>query len=134
MTLPRIFLADDQDEMLQTVAQILEPDFNLVGTAQDGQRVLQLVPSLFADILILDICMPLMNGIEVARHLKEDGSVAKVVFLTANDDADFVEAAMSAGALGYVLKPRLATDLIPAIWNAMEGRTFVSPCVHQPAR
>jgi DNA-binding NarL/FixJ family response regulator len=134
MTLPRIFLADDQVEMLQTVAQILEPDFNLVGTAQDGQRVLQLVPGLFADILVLDICMPLMNGIEVARHLKEDGSAARVVFLTGNDDADFIEAAMSAGALGYVFKPRLATDLIPAIWNAMEGRTFVSPCVQQPAR
>jgi len=133
MTPPRIFLADDQEEMLQAVARILEADFKLVGTAQDGLSVLRLMSHLSADVFVLDICMPLMNGIEVARHLMKHNSATRIVILTVNEDADFVEAAMSVGALGYVLKAHLATDLLPALRNAMESRSFISPSIHQAA-
>ena len=129
VTTPRVFLADDQEEMLQTVAQVLEGQFKVVGTAEDGERAFELAPSLSPDVLVLDISMPVMDGIEVASRLRNQGSKAKVVFLTVHDDTDFVKAAMSAGALGYVLKPCLATDLVPAIWRALEGNTFVSPSV-----
>lgn len=127
---PRVFIADDQEEMLQTVAQMLEGEFQVVGTAENGMRVLELAPSLSPDILVLDISMPVMNGIEAAYRLRESGSVAKVIFLTVHADHDFVEAAMSAGAFGYVLKPCLATDLVPAIWTVLEGNTFVSPAMY----
>lgn len=130
MTVPRVFLADDQEEMLQTVTQMLEGEFQVVGTAENGMRALELVPSLSPDILVLDISMPVVNGIEVACLLKGSGLAAKVIFLTVHSDPDFVEAAMSAGALGYVLKPCLASDLVPAIWAVLEGNTFVSPTMH----
>jgi DNA-binding NarL/FixJ family response regulator len=130
MITPRVFLADDQEEMLHTVAQVLESQFKVVGTAEDGGRAFELAPSLSPDVLVLDISMPVMDGIEVALRLRNQGSTAKVVFLTVHEDTDFVEAAMSAGALGYVLKPCLATDLVPAIWKALEGNTFVSPSIY----
>jgi CheY-like chemotaxis protein len=130
VTTPRVFLADDQEEMLQTVAQVLEGQFKVVGTAEDGERVFELAPTLSPDVLVLDISMPVMDGIEVALRLRNQDSKAKVVFLTVHEDTDFVEAAMSAGALGYVLKVRLDTDLVPAIWKALEGNTFVSPSIY----
>jgi DNA-binding NarL/FixJ family response regulator len=126
MSMPRVFLADDQEEIRETVALVLDGEFQVVGTAADGRRALELAPKVAADVLVLDISMPGMNGIEVASHLREEGSSAKVVFLTIHDDPDLVDAAMSTGALGYVLKGLLATDLVPAIWKAIEGRTFIS--------
>jgi DNA-binding NarL/FixJ family response regulator len=127
VTAPRVLLADDQEEMLQTVAEVLDGKFKVVGTAEDGGSAFELISSLSPDVVVLDISMPVMDGLEIALRLQNQGSTAKVVFLTVHDDTDFVEAALSAGALGYVLKPCLATDLVPAIWNALEGHTFVSP-------
>lgn len=126
MTCPRVLLADDQKEMLRTVTQLLQGEFHVVGAVENGQRVLEVAPSLSPDILVLDICMPVLSGIEAALRLQESGSRIRVVFLTVHEDPDFVEAALSAGALGYVLKPFLATDLIPAIRKALEGKTFTS--------
>jgi len=130
MSIPSILLADDQEEMRRTVAHLLEGEFHVVGTVENGERVLQLVRSLAPDILVLDICMPVLNGIEAAIRLKESGSQAKVIFLTVHEDADFLEAARSVGALGYVLKSSLAHDLVPAVRRALEGNTFVSPRMH----
>ena len=76
--------------------------------------------------------MPVENGIEAACHLRELGSKARVVFLTVNAEPEFVEAAIFAGALGYVLKQSLASDLVPAIWAVMGGASFISPSVHLP--
>ena len=133
MTAPRILLADDHQEMLQTLVGILEDEFQIVGTAGNGMRALELAASLTPDIVVLDISMPEVNGIEAARRLREEGSLASVVFLTAHNDPDLVEAAMSAGALGYVLKSHLATDLVSAIWLALVGKTFISSSI-TPAR
>ena len=125
-TVPTVLLADDHIELLQAVARMLEGNFEVVATAKDGRRALELAHNLSPDVLLLDISMPLMNGIEAALHLKEEGSSAKVVFLTVHDDRDFVEAAMSAGALGYILKQRLAADLILGLKTVLDGDTFVS--------
>jgi DNA-binding NarL/FixJ family response regulator len=130
MTALRVLLADDHHEMLQTLVGILEDEFQIVGTAENGMRVLELAADLTPDIVVLDISMPKVNGIEAARRLRAEGSLAKVVFLTAHNDPGLVEAAMSAGALGYVLKSHLATDLVSAIWRASVGKTFISPSIN----
>ena len=124
---PRVLLADDREEMLQTVVLVLRHEFDVIGTAENGSRAVELATKLSPDVVVLDISMPVVNGIETACRLKELGSHARVIFLTIHTDPEFVEAALSAGALGYVLKPSLATDLVPAIWAAMQGYTFISP-------
>jgi len=130
MHAPRILLADDHEEMLETLAGILEDEFQIVGTANNGMRALELAASLTPDIVVLDISMPEVNGLEAAWRLREEGSLARVVFLTAHNDPELVEAAVSAGALGYVLKSHLATDLASAIWQASVGKTFISPSIN----
>src|SRR6476660_6253041 len=128
----RVFLAEDQEEMRQTIVQILCEDFQVAGTAETGAGVLNLPPNLSPDFFVLDISMPDVTGIEAALRLREEGSRAKIIFLTVHEDPDFVENAMAVGAAGYVIKPCMATDLGPAIRKAMEGSTFISPSIHSP--
>jgi DNA-binding NarL/FixJ family response regulator len=127
MAPPRILLVDDEQEFLRTVALQLGVEFEVVGTSTDGARAVALTWKLSPDVVVMDISMPVTNGIEAARCLRELGSRSRVVFLTVNADRDFVDAALSAGGLGYVLKTRLLTDLIPAIWSALRGTLFISP-------
>lgn len=133
-TVLRILLADDSPYMLQAARLILEPEFQIVGTVDDGEAVLEAMQSLKPDVLILDISMGLMNGLEAARLLTRIGSKAKIVFLTVHKDQEFVEEAFSAGAMGYVIKPRLGTDLLIAVREALRGHTFVSPDLISPSR
>lgn len=126
-TIPRILLADDQKEFRQTVAAMLENEFEIVGLAENGKQVLDLVIDRPPDVLVLDIFMPVLNGIETAACLKASGCPAKVLFVSAHEDPDFVDSAMSVGALGYVSKAHLATDLIPGIHRVMENHIYISP-------
>ena len=128
--IPRILLADDQAEMLQSINLVLSEDFMIVGTVEDGKSAVELATSLRPDVLVLDISMPVLNGIEAASRLKELGSRARIIFLTVHADPEFVEAALSAGALGYVLKGFLVTDLVLAIWTVMQDHIFISPAMH----
>jgi DNA-binding NarL/FixJ family response regulator len=125
----RVFLADDHEAVLRATTALLGADFEVVGTATDGQSLVNSTLRLNPDLLIVDISMPVLNGIEAIRRLREAGSTAKVVFLTVHDDPDFAQAAMAVGASGYVTKPRMATDLIPAIKEVLAGRSFVSPTI-----
>jgi len=125
----RVFLADDHEAVLQATTALLGPDFDIVGTAKDGQSLFDSALRLAPDLLIVDISMPILNGIEAIRRLKQAGSTAKVVFLTVHDDPDFAQAAIAAGANGYVIKPRMASDLLPAIREVLAGRSFVSPTI-----
>jgi DNA-binding NarL/FixJ family response regulator len=120
-------MADDHPGIFETVARILEPTFEIIGRADDGQALLEAVAKLNPDVVVTDISMPVLNGIEVAHRLKENGSTCRIVFLTVHDDPDFIEACLATGALGYVSKPRMALDLVPAIREALKGHTFVSP-------
>ena len=128
--LPRIVLADDQEDVRRTLASLLEDDFDIVGMAEDGQQVLDLAVGESPDVLVLDISMPLLNGFETAAYLKAWGCTAKTLFVTVHDDPDFLETAISVGGLGYVLKAHLATDLIPAIQAVMKGHLYISPSLH----
>ncbi len=118
----RVLLADDHEAMLDRVAGLLATEFNVVGTVTDGQQALDAAMELEPDVLVLDISMPVMNGIETARRLKEAGSETRIVFLTVHDDPDFAREALEAGALGYVIKQRIASDLVAAIKKAHAGR------------
>lgn len=122
----RVVLADDLPEMLQKVTQLLQNDFDVVGSAQNGQEAIEAAKTLNPDLLVLDISMPILNGIQVASRLRDSGCRAKVIFLTVHEDRDYVEAAFSVGALGYVLKSRVATDLMLAAQEALLGHKFTS--------
>jgi DNA-binding NarL/FixJ family response regulator len=101
---------------------------------EDGRTLLDAASRLNPDVCLLDISMPAMNGIETAEQLKQSGSKAKVLFLTIHEDVDFLEAALRTGASGYVLKRRMASDLRPAIRDALAGKTFISASVVLSAR
>ena len=124
----RVLLADDNGQMLQYISEFLSVDgCEVVGTVRNGQAVLDAAMKLRPDVVVLDISMPILNGIQAAKRLRQTDSEAKVVFLTVERDPEICFAALEAGGLGYVLKPRLGADLIPAIEHARLGRRFVSP-------
>ena len=123
----RVLLADDHLNMLEMVRSILEPLFEVVGKVGDGKSLLEAAAKLNPDVIVTDISMPILNGIEAVRALKESGSRLIVVFLTVHSDHDFVRACIDAGASGYVVKPRMATDLLVAMQEALAGRIFISP-------
>jgi DNA-binding NarL/FixJ family response regulator len=123
----RVLLVDDNEAMLARAASLLTPACTIVGTARDGRRALDSATALGPDVIVLDISMPGMTGLEVASLLRRSGSTAAVVFLTVHDEEEFVLAAKAAGGIGYVVKSRLATDLTAAVREARAGRPFVSP-------
>ena len=123
----RILLADDHKEIRDRAVRLLEPEFEVVGAVADGNALVRVSAQLKPDVCIIDISMPYLNGIEAAIKLRENGSEARIVFLTVNEDSDFVRAALKTGALGYVVKSRMATDLCLAINGAIRGDLFVSP-------
>jgi DNA-binding NarL/FixJ family response regulator len=126
MNAKRIVVADDLVPVLKTISELLQPSFDLVATASDGAAALELTLKFQPDLVVLDISMPVMSGIEVAEELTRQGSKTKIVFLTAHQDADILKACQAAGGLGYVVKLSMVTDLIPAINAALAGRPFVS--------
>src|SRR5882757_6674011 len=123
MTQMRVIVADDAAPMLSMVADILRESFRIVALVPDGRAALDTVLKLEPDLIVLDISMPGMTGIEVARKLHESGDKTKIVFLTLYEAP---AACLAAGALGYVTKILMHTDLIPAIHEALAGRVFFS--------
>ncbi len=123
----RVLLADDHEAMLNRVANLLAGECDVIGTAIDGRQALDAAKRLKPDVLVLDFSMPVMNGLETAHCLKEAGVKTGIVFLTVHDDPDFAREALEAGALGYVIKSHIASDLLTAIEEAHAGRSFVSP-------
>ena len=130
----RILLADDHKEMRDSVKSYLEGEFNVIGVFADGRALLEAAAELDPDVCLLDISMPVLNGIEVATQLKEQGSRAKVIFLTIHEDMDFAQAALKTGASGYVIKRRMASDLQRAVKEALAGRIFISSSIISNAR
>jgi two-component system response regulator NreC len=126
MTLKRVLVADDITSVLNAVAGLLLGSFEVVGLVSDGRAALEESLKLDPDLVVLDISMPEMTGIEVARELKKHHSKAQIVFLTVHKDPDILATSLAAGGLGYVLKVRMDTDLIPAMNEALAGHVFVS--------
>ena len=123
----RVLLADDHEAMLDRVTDLLADECDVIGTAIDGRQALDAAQNLKPDVLVLDISIPVMNGIETADRLRQAGAKTRIVFLTVHDDPDYAREALEAGALGYVIKPRIVSDLLVAIKEAHAGRCFVSP-------
>jgi len=126
MTLKRVLVADDLTPVLSAVSELLRETFEVVAMVSDGRAALEAVLALEPDLAVLDISMPCMSGIEVARELHRRGCKARIVFLTVHEDTDILETCLSAGGLGYVVKVSMDTDLIPAMKEAIAGRVFVS--------
>jgi DNA-binding NarL/FixJ family response regulator len=122
----RVVLADDHQAVITKVRAVLGEDFEVVDAVEDGNQAVDAVLGLDPDVLVIDISMPILDGLQAAKRLQKAHCRAKVVFLTIHEDHDFVTAALSAGAAGYVTKARLSTDLVPAIREALLGHTFVS--------
>ena len=124
---PRILLADDHPALLVETARILRQDYEVIGTASNGLELLEGAQRLSPDLIVLDISMPQLDGFEATRRLKLCGNRSKIVFLTVWEDADFAREAFEFGADAYVIKSRMASDLIPAISEALAEHHFVSP-------
>ncbi len=122
----RVVLADDLTQVLSAATNLLHESFEIVGIASDGMSALETIVALDPDVAVLDISMPGMSGIEVAREMRNRGVRAKIVFLTVHEDTDILATCIAAGGLGYVVKVLMETDLIPAMNEALEGREFVS--------
>jgi DNA-binding NarL/FixJ family response regulator len=127
MALPRVMLADDHTILVEAFRKLLEPHFEIVGSASDGRALLEIAPGLKPDVIVVDIGMPLMNGLEAALRLKELMPTTKLIFLTMNEDADLAMEAMHRGASGYLLKSSAAAELIQAIQMALRGKSYVTP-------
>ena len=122
----RILLADDHPLMLERVARFLQPIFEIVGVAHNGVEMVNEAMRLNPDVIVADISMPELDGIEAAFRLRAMGATAAIVFLTIHESPEFVEACMDKGGLGYVFKSRMKKDLVPAINAALLGQCFVS--------
>jgi DNA-binding NarL/FixJ family response regulator len=119
---------------LRKFAQMLEAEFEVTGIATGGLEGLRAVLEQTPDVVTLDISMPDIGGVEVARRIRTSGSAARIVFLTIHSGSDYVAAALEAGALGYVLKSRAAQDLVAAIRSAVIGEVFISPGAEKEAQ
>jgi len=122
----RILLADDHPHFPEMEERLLQQEFEVIGKVRDGQALFEEAMRLKPDVIVADISMPILSGIEAADRLKESGCNSRIVFLTVHSDPDFVRRCLSAGAFGYVAKSRIANDLVPAIREAQAGNIFVS--------
>ena len=122
---PRVLVADDHPQVLESVSTLLSTDFDVVATATHGLQAVELALRLRPDVVVLDIAMPEFDGFQAAHAIRQQGSPARLVFLTMHRTDEFVSAAMSAGGHGYVLKSRIYSDLASAIDHAFDGRRFV---------
>lgn len=127
----RVLLADDNRAMLSDLQDELGKEFVIAGTVDNGEDAIREVIRLDPDILVLDITMPGLSGIQVAAHLRDCCVRTRILFLTIHEQPEYISAALSAGASGYVTKRRLGTDLALAIHQVFEGQSFLSPSLRR---
>src|ERR1700687_696336 len=122
----RLLLADDHEELLHQLTQLLESEFDIVGAVRDGAALLETAAALRPDVVVADLKMPKLNGIEAGRKLLELKLCKAVVLLTVYGEPQLVKTALESGIQGFVLKGKAGEELIPAIYTALKGGTFVS--------
>jgi len=127
MTKPRVLLADDHRIVAEGLKGLLEEEFELAGIVEDGRAMVQAARELHPDVIVADISMPHLNGIDALAQLKRDNPKVRVVFLTMHRDAAYARRALEAGASGFVLKHSAPAELVLAVRAALQGRTFISP-------
>jgi len=129
MKKPRLLIADDHTLVLEGFQKLLEEHCELVGTAEDGRALVEAASRIRPDLIILDISMPLLNGIDAARKLKKVLPDAKLIFVTMHADAAYVNEAFKAGASGYLLKRSASRELVQAIHSVVNGDYYVTPLI-----
>jgi DNA-binding NarL/FixJ family response regulator len=129
MTRARILIADDHQILAEGVRGLLEPEFEVVGVVSDGRELVEASKQHRPDVIVADITMPSLNGIEAVVQLRDAGVAAKVVFLTMHRDVAYARRALEAGATGYVLKHSVSSELVTAIREALQGRTYITPLI-----
>ena len=131
MKRPRVVIADDHVLVIDGLRRILEPECEIVGAVEDGRSLLEVAAEVRPDIVLLDISIPLLNGVEAARRLRTIVPAAKLIFVTMHGDATYVERAFHAGASGYVLKRCASAELVSAIHEVLKGRTYITPLIRR---
>jgi DNA-binding NarL/FixJ family response regulator len=126
MSATRVLLADSSSEVLEAVTRMLEPEFDVIGTVRDGTLLVGEAERLKPDLMIVDLLMPGLSGLEAIRRLKKRHVPTAVIVLTVHNDLALAEEARAIGAMGYVLKPSADRELLPAIRNAQQGSFFLS--------
>ena len=129
MSFPRIVLADDHPMVLEGVAKLVEEFGKVVGKVEDGRELLEVVSRLKPDVVVMDISMPGLNGLESARHLQKVIPQCKIIFLTMHGDSSYVTAAFEAGASGYLLKRSAGSELKLAVNSVLGGHKYITPLV-----
>jgi DNA-binding NarL/FixJ family response regulator len=129
MTKPRVLLADDHALLLGAFEKLLAAECEIVGQVQDGRQLVDAAERLKPDVIVLDISMPLLNGLEAGRQIKQKQRDVKLVFLTMNEDADLAAEAFRSGASAYLLKRSSASELLTAIREVTKGRSYITPMV-----
>ena len=127
MKRPRVLLADDHRLLREAFVKLLEPGCEVVGAVADGRALLEAAPKLRPDVVVVDIAMPQLNGLDAARQLKRLMPAVKVVFLTVSEDPDLAAEAFRAGGSAFVLKNSAASELLQAIQDVSQGRSYVTP-------
>lgn len=129
MTRTRVLIADDHAILLEAFKRLLEPEYDVVGTVTDGQALVQAAARLKPDVVIADISMPRLNGLDAAERLLERVPGSRLVFLTVNEDPQVAAEAIRRGAAGYVLKKSASAELFEALRQVLRGRTYVTPAI-----
>jgi DNA-binding NarL/FixJ family response regulator len=129
MSRPRILIADDHQILAEGLRSLLEPEFEVVGVVADGRELVAAARKHRPDVVVADVTMPSLNGIEAAVQLLGAGVKTKVVFLTMHRDVAYARRAMEVGAAGFVLKHSVASELLAAVREALHGRTYVTPLI-----
>jgi DNA-binding NarL/FixJ family response regulator len=129
MSRPRVLLADDHLVVAEGLKRLLADEFELVGIVEDGGKLVAAATRLKPDVIVADITMPHLNGIDAMVQLRKDNADVKVVFLTMHQDPAYARRALEAGALGFVVKHSAPAELVMAIHAALEGQTFITPAL-----
>jgi DNA-binding NarL/FixJ family response regulator len=130
---PRILIADDHTLVAEACVKLLEPEFEVIGIFADGQALLAAVPELKPDVIVLDVGMPLMNGLEAGKRIKKLLRAVRIVYLTMNNDVGIAAEAFRGGASGYLLKSSAAAELVTAVREVLKGKPYLSPLVAKDA-
>src|SRR6266550_4152849 len=127
MRLPRAILADDHTLVAEALHGLIAAQFDVVATVADGHALLASALALKPDVIVVDVAMPLLNGLEACRQLKQKMPAVKLVFLTMNEDPELAVEGMKSGASGYVLKKSAASELLQAMQAALRGKSYITP-------
>jgi DNA-binding NarL/FixJ family response regulator len=127
MRRPRVLLADDHRLLREAFVKLLEPSCDVVGAVTDGRALLEAAPTLRPDVVVVDVAMPLLNGLDAARQLKRSMPSVKVIFLTVSEDPEVAAEAFRAGGSAFLLKNSAASELLQAIADVMQGRSYITP-------